>query len=361
MDFLVNAPESFYNQYLTLAPLSKKYLDPKVDLVFKRVFGTRKHLTIDFLNAMLPLPAPITELEFELTESKPEHYEGRVTIVDFRCRDANGRHFRVEMQNNSHPRFLERLLFNCCRVYGYDLRRGDKFRLIQPVYMLAIADFNLRRGNDDWYHHFYITDGHGKVEDFHSIEMIVVELPKYAPPDNPQARDIWTRFLREIDVDTDNAPPELEAYAPVKEALAIAEEGAYELDERVAYQTEVLNYYINLEQDRENEQIRKERDRLMEEQDQIKGERDQIKGKLDQSEIERKKMRISLSISARALREQKFSLKEIAELLRLDVEETRKLLEEDDLRAYSNVLEYKTNRGNCLAKRKTHPNSMVFL
>ena len=32
----------------------KKYLDPKADLTFKKVFGEHKDLVISFLNAMLP-------------------------------------------------------------------------------------------------------------------------------------------------------------------------------------------------------------------------------------------------------------------------------------------------------------------
>ena len=33
-----------------------KYLDPKADLTFKKVFGEHKELLISFLNALLPLP-----------------------------------------------------------------------------------------------------------------------------------------------------------------------------------------------------------------------------------------------------------------------------------------------------------------
>ena len=32
-----------------------KYLDPKADLTFKKVFGEHKELVISFLNALLPL------------------------------------------------------------------------------------------------------------------------------------------------------------------------------------------------------------------------------------------------------------------------------------------------------------------
>ena len=33
-----------------------KYLDPKANLTFKKVFGEHKELLISFLNALLPLP-----------------------------------------------------------------------------------------------------------------------------------------------------------------------------------------------------------------------------------------------------------------------------------------------------------------
>ncbi|MDR2763613.1 MAG: Rpn family recombination-promoting nuclease/putative transposase, partial [Tannerella sp.] len=33
-----------------------RYLDPKNDLIFKRIFGTHPHLLTSFLNALMPLP-----------------------------------------------------------------------------------------------------------------------------------------------------------------------------------------------------------------------------------------------------------------------------------------------------------------
>ena len=35
--------------------MARKYLDPKADLTFKKVFGEHKNLMISFLNALLPL------------------------------------------------------------------------------------------------------------------------------------------------------------------------------------------------------------------------------------------------------------------------------------------------------------------
>ncbi len=53
-----------------------KYLDPRADLTFKKVFADHKDLMIIFLNALLPLPedGQVTDIEylpFELIPSMP--------------------------------------------------------------------------------------------------------------------------------------------------------------------------------------------------------------------------------------------------------------------------------------------------
>ncbi|MDF3054726.1 MAG: hypothetical protein K0Q74_633, partial [Gammaproteobacteria bacterium] len=51
-----------------------RYLDPKADVVFKRIFADHKHLLISFLNAVLPLPAdqPIVDLSYLPSEQIPD-------------------------------------------------------------------------------------------------------------------------------------------------------------------------------------------------------------------------------------------------------------------------------------------------
>ena len=40
-----------------------RFLDPKADLTFKKVFGEHKHLVMSLLNALLPLDEGIALLE----------------------------------------------------------------------------------------------------------------------------------------------------------------------------------------------------------------------------------------------------------------------------------------------------------
>jgi hypothetical protein len=71
-----------------------RYLDPKNDLVFKKIFGEHPNLLMDFLNALLPLPADglIVALEYLALEQIPV-IPGLLKrgIVDVKCRDQQGR------------------------------------------------------------------------------------------------------------------------------------------------------------------------------------------------------------------------------------------------------------------------------
>ncbi len=70
-----------------------KYLNPKADLTFKRVFGEHPDLVMSLLNALLPLTAEqeITEIEYLPLEMVPcNPLRSKNSIVDVRCKDKNG-------------------------------------------------------------------------------------------------------------------------------------------------------------------------------------------------------------------------------------------------------------------------------
>ena len=77
-----------------------KYLDPKADLTFKKIFGNHPKRLISLLNALLPLSdeEQIREIKYLPTELVPQLEGGKNTIVDVLCTDVRGRKFCVEMQ-----------------------------------------------------------------------------------------------------------------------------------------------------------------------------------------------------------------------------------------------------------------------
>ena len=84
-----------------------RYLDPKADLTFKKVFGEHKDLLISLLNALLPLSGDeqVESVEYLPAELVPDLPMGKNSIVDVRCKDLSGRQFIVEMQMIWTPAF----------------------------------------------------------------------------------------------------------------------------------------------------------------------------------------------------------------------------------------------------------------
>ncbi len=78
-----------------------KFLDPKNDISFKRIFGTEKNkdILIHFLNDILGFTGKneIKGIEFLSTIQDPDIAAKKQSIVDVLCRDENGLQVIVEM------------------------------------------------------------------------------------------------------------------------------------------------------------------------------------------------------------------------------------------------------------------------
>lgn len=119
-----------------------RYLDPKTDIVFKKIFNQHPELLKSFLNAVLPLPEDglIETLEYLPVEQVPVIPLFKSTIVDVKCRDSHGRTFVVEMQIQWTNAFMRRLLFNTSSTYVRQLGKGEQYHLLKPVYGLGRFD-----------------------------------------------------------------------------------------------------------------------------------------------------------------------------------------------------------------------------
>lgn len=219
-----------------------QYLDPKADVVFKKIFGDHPHLLISFLNAVLPLESDelIVKLSYLPTEQVPEIPEFKRTIADVKCTDCQGRIFIVEMQMNWTDSFKQRLLFGASRAYVKQLGRGKEFNLLQPVYGLGLVAEIYEKTIPEWYHHYQlIKKGTDEGEIIDHLQLIFIELPKFPVQSSSekQLRLLWLRFLREIDEKTTNISKELLDVPEIAEAITLAKESAYTPSELTIYQS----------------------------------------------------------------------------------------------------------------------------
>ncbi|MCX6880653.1 MAG: Rpn family recombination-promoting nuclease/putative transposase [Verrucomicrobia bacterium] len=213
-----------------------RYLDPKHDLVFKKVFG-HANLLQSFLNALLPLSSPIESLEYLPAELVPEIPVLKHSIVDVRCRDQNGRQFIVEMQMLWTDSFKSRVLFNASKAYVRQIDKTEDYESLEPVFSLNLVNQSFEKDTDEFYHHYAIVHLQDSGKRLQGLEFVFVELPKFRPEkvlDKPMA-DLWLRFLTEIESETETVPAALLDNPFTKEALAQVQESAFTKPELLAY------------------------------------------------------------------------------------------------------------------------------
>lgn len=215
-----------------------RYLDPKADLTFKKVFGEHKDLMISFLNAMLPLDGnDIKSIEYLPAEIVPDNPLKKDTIVDVRCTDQNGRSFIVEMQMIWTAEFMKRVLFNSSKAYVRQLDKGGSYIDLQPVYSLNLVNDTFRDDTDECYHDYGLMDIKYKNHIIEGMHLIFIELPKFKPSsfNDKKMTALWLRFLTEINEKTEKAPDELLENPETKKALGIVEESAYTNEQMASY------------------------------------------------------------------------------------------------------------------------------
>ena len=219
-----------------------RYLDPKADVVFKKIFGDHPKLLISFLNALLPLPdnSPIVTLSYLQNEQVPAIPEFKRTIADVKCTDAQGRVFIVEMQMNWTDHFKQRLLFGTSQAFVKQLAKGENYKFLQPVYGLGIVADIYEKESDAWYHHYQLVkNGNATHDVIEYLQLIFIELPKcpIQSSEEKQLRLLWLRFLREVDEKTTSISQELLDVPEIAQALELAEESAYTPGEMTLYES----------------------------------------------------------------------------------------------------------------------------
>ena len=208
-----------------------RYLDPKADVVFKKIFGQHPHLLKSFLNAVLPLPedGQIVSLEYLPSEQVPEIPGFKYTVVDVKCKDQYDRIFIVEMQVQWIEAFIQRMLFGTSTAYVRQLGKGDGYDLLKPVYGLGLLASVFDKDSPDWYHHYRLAKVDKAHEYLKDLQMIFIELPKFKLMtfSDKKLQVLWLRFLSELNANTREIPAEWLEVPEIKEAVELSEEAAY--------------------------------------------------------------------------------------------------------------------------------------
>ena len=108
-----------------------KFLDPKNDIAFKKIFGSEKNkdILIHFINDILGLEGgdKIKNVEFLSPIQDPEIASKKQSIVDVLCSDENGVQIIVEMQIAPTKGFEKRAQYYASKAYSRQLNSGQDY------------------------------------------------------------------------------------------------------------------------------------------------------------------------------------------------------------------------------------------
>ena len=293
-----------------------RYLDPKNDLTFKRIFGEHPHLVKSLLNALMPLQAGqlIEKVEYLPAELVPDIPGMKDSIVDVRCIDNYGRQFIVEMQMLWTPSFQARVLFNASKAYIKQLDKGRHYESLQPVYALSLLNDVYVKDSDAFYHHYSIVNVKDTNQKLDGLEFVFVELPKFKPERTIEKRMtvLWLRFLTEIQDGSESIPEELMRENDIVQALEILQESAFSKAE--------LEYYDRIwDRISKERTLLHERTRLAEEEGRKKGREEGIAEGIAKGEY---KKQVEIAVN---LLKSNLDLHIISESTGLTIEEIKEL------------------------------------
>jgi predicted transposase/invertase (TIGR01784 family) len=193
-------------------------IDPKVDIVFKRLFGTEANadLLIDLLNAVLAFPPAgvVTAVEILNPFSDTEALDDKLSILDIKARDAAGRQYNVEMQVLPHVAYPQRIVYYLTKLHQQQLRAGEPYGNLAPSYSISFLNHVLYPEGRRWHWCFQLRDVDEPAVVFSDqLELHIVELPKFTRVATELATgcERWTYFLRHgNELDTERLPEPLQ-------------------------------------------------------------------------------------------------------------------------------------------------------
>ena len=190
-----------------------KYLDPKADLTFKKIFGNHPKRLISLLNALLPLSEEeqIQEIKYLPTELVPENNSYRYAIANILCTDAKSNKFCVVIRMEWSNFFEHRVQFIASELYVNPAIKQVKYFAQYPTYSLNLINDTYKYNTPDFIHNYHVVydkDTHKVIEDLH---FTFIELPKFTPHSiaNKRMMVLWLRFLTEINEETKEVPADL--------------------------------------------------------------------------------------------------------------------------------------------------------
>ena len=182
--------------------MQRRLLNPKIDFVFKKIFGSEENpkILIGFLNAVLKPSIPIVEVEIKNTDIEKVHIEDKFSRLDVKARTSNKEIINIEIQLKNEYNMIQRSLYYWSKLYEEQLGDGDRYDKLCRTVCINILDFKYLK--NDRFHNGYRLKEIETNEELTDIEEIhFIEIPKLKKLNSEEEvvdmLEGWVEFLRD--------------------------------------------------------------------------------------------------------------------------------------------------------------------
>ena len=224
--------------------IEKQLLNPKIDYVFKRIFGRvgNEEITAALIQAITKIK--ISDLKLDnSTILERDIIDDKIGILDIKGKIDNNINCNIEMQVADRKNAEKRIMFYWSKEYSSSIKKGQDYNKLEKTICILIIDYELKKLEKI---PKYITKWNLREEDYGKfiltdvLELYIIELPKFTRCSGKEKYaelDEWIKFIEKPGViDMENTNKE------VKKAKEVLEEISQ--DEHERYLTELRQKYI---------------------------------------------------------------------------------------------------------------------
>ena len=185
--------------------MERRLLNPKIDFVFKKIFGSEKHpgVLISFLNAVLKPKNNITDVEIKNTDIDKSYIEDKFSRLDVKAVTSKNEIINIEIQLKNEYNMIQRSLYYWSKLYEEQLEEGDRYDKLCRTVCINILDFKYLK--NDRFHNGYRLKEIETNEELTDLEEIhFIEIPKLkkinSEKDIVDVLEGWVEFLRDPEI-----------------------------------------------------------------------------------------------------------------------------------------------------------------
>ena len=182
--------------------MRRTLLNPKIDFVFQKIFGSEEHpeILISFLNAVLKPKKPIVSVEIKNSDLEKEYIEDKFSRLDVKALTSNKEIINIEIQLKNEYNMIQRSLYYWSKLYEEQLSEGDRYDKLSRTVCINILDFKYLK-NDRFHNGYRLKEIETNEELTDLQEIHFIEIPKLKRFESTEEivdlLEGWVEFLRD--------------------------------------------------------------------------------------------------------------------------------------------------------------------